>query len=120
MENLYLEKEIPYIFRHIKHDKLKICFDTGHQHFLTPKLPMLTKYLGHIAVLHLHDNHGSQDEHLICGKGTIDWPKIAAGLKALPTIVLSAEVKNYADIPQQVIAETYAGLEMIENLIMKN
>lgn len=120
VENLYLEKEIPYIFRHIKHDKLKICFDTGHQHFLTPKLPMLTKYLGHIAVLHLHDNHGSQDEHLICGKGTIDWPKIAAGLKASPTIVLSAEVKNSVDIPQQVIAETYAGLEMIENLIMKN
>ncbi len=119
VENLYLDKEIPYIFRHIKHDKLRICFDTGHQHFLTPKLPMLTKYSNYVEVLHLHDNHGVNDEHLICGKGTIDWGKIALGLKNLPDIVLSAEVKNKDESEpiQEFLADTYTGLEMIENLI---
>ena len=121
VENLCLEKEIPYIFRHIKHDKLKICFDTGHQHFLTPKLPILTKYMKYVTALHLHDNHGSQDEHLICGQGTIDWLKIVAGLKTLPEIVLSAEVKNRSAVPMQsFLSDTYDSLAMIEKLMIKD
>jgi sugar phosphate isomerase/epimerase len=39
----------------------------------------------------VHDNHGTKDEHLWPGGGTIDWKSTATALKALaapPTRVL--------------------------------
>jgi sugar phosphate isomerase/epimerase len=38
-----------------------------------------------IATVHVHDNHGTKDEHLWPGDGTIDWPATAEALKALAT-----------------------------------
>lgn len=31
--------------------------------------------------LHLHDNHGDQDEHLPCGKGAVDWGWVRGALE---------------------------------------
>lgn len=115
IENLYSETEIPYIFERIKHDKLKICFDVGHKNFLTPNFQLMENFHKHVAVLHLHDNHGKADEHLICGKGSIDWKKFAGQLKLVPNIVLSAEVKQKnADI--NYLRDVYESLSMIDSL----
>ena len=118
VENLCSETEIPYIFEHIKHDKLKICFDSGHQNFITPNLDVLGKFGEFVTVLHLHDNHGSSDEHSVCGQGTIDWSVVAQGLKKLPNIVLSAEVKYNGEIANQTyLSSVLNGLCMVEKLI---
>src|SRR5216683_1879564 len=37
-----------------------------------------------IAQLHLHDNHGTKDEHLWPGSGSIDWTNIAKQVATLP------------------------------------
>ncbi len=52
-----------------------VCWDTGHAHF-NQLPPSEMKVLGHrLVTLHVHDNHGTYDEHQIpCfGYGTYDW-----------------------------------------------
>ena len=54
------------------------CLDPGHT-FAFGDAPLKTwvnalgKYLGQI---HLHDNHGEEDEHLALGKGSIDFQPV--------------------------------------------
>lgn len=117
IENLYSETEIPYIFKNIKHKKLKICFDVGHKNFLTPNFEVLKNYHEYVEVLHLHDNNGHSDEHLICGKGSINWGQFANELKLIPNIVLSSEAKCKDSNCDDFIREVYNGLVMIEKYI---
>ena len=65
---------------------LGICVDVGHAHMSRdagrdPVSNYLERYAGQLVHLHLHDNHGQSDEHLVPGEGTIDWPR------ALRTVV---------------------------------
>lgn len=58
--------------------ELKICIDTGHAHKegLRVKNPIrayLEKFKERIVHFHIDDNHGESDEHLIPGKGNINW-----------------------------------------------
>ncbi len=117
IENLYSETEIPYIFENLHHKRLKICYDVGHRNFLTPNFDIIKNYHAHIQVLHLHDNHGISDEHLICGYGNINWTIFAKDLKLLPNIVLSTEVKNN-NCGEEFLKDVYNSLAMIENLII--
>lgn len=60
---------------------LGICIDTGHAHMShdagrEPVLNYLERYAGQLTHIHLHDNHGESDEHLVPGDGTIDWPRV--------------------------------------------
>ena len=71
------------LIQEIGHNKLGICLDIGH-------LTIFTKYplkewldvLGpYIEELHLHDNHGVFDEHLVMGRGTIDFDPLFQYIK---------------------------------------
>ena len=58
-----------------------ICFDTGHTHeagsFWVPPVEDCMRILGKdITLLHLHDNSGHWDDHLLPGMGTIKWPRV--------------------------------------------
>lgn len=118
VENLLSTTEIPYIFEHLKHPRLKICFDSGHQLFATPDFEILEQFPNDVTVLHLHDNHGASDEHLPCGQGVNDWVKVARGLKAMPEVVLTAEVKSGQEqIDINYLKSVYNGLCMLEKLI---
>ena len=46
-----------------------ICYDTGHGH-----LQKIKDGFEHIHAMHVHDNHGKDDEHLWPFEGTINWP----------------------------------------------
>ena len=71
------------------------CFDAGHWH-LFGKQPM-AQWLDAIGPrlfhLHLHDNHGSADEHLPVGAGNIDFSPLQRHLakqSSLPSMTLEA------------------------------
>ena len=49
------------------------CFDTGHANCFGFRPDVLRECAVPPASLHLQDNHGTSDEHLIPGEGTIDW-----------------------------------------------
>jgi sugar phosphate isomerase/epimerase len=50
-----------------------ICLDVGHAHIVGDVMDAIETCSGHILTTHLHDNNGKRDDHLVPGKGTIDW-----------------------------------------------
>ena len=78
-----------------------ICVDTGHTHeaesFWVPPPEEMIKILGKdISLLHLHDNSGHWDDHLLPGLGNIRWPAVFDRWKRLAIleyIILSLRKK---------------------------
>ena len=67
----------------LNRDNLKICLDTGHAAiFEGSDLTRVIKSIGdRLEAVHIHDNMGREDEHLIPGDGIIDWDAFARALK---------------------------------------
>lgn len=92
LENMPLTKfsissptEILKFVRAVDDENFKICLDTGHAHphrDTTPAKAVLE--LGkQIKVLHVHDNRGDGDLHLLPYFGEIDWPAFGKALKEI-------------------------------------
>jgi len=85
LENVYEKdpKDIQVILDGLKSLNVGFCLDCGHLFaFGNSDLKGWLESLGsYIAQLHLHDNHGSQDEHLAMGMGTIDFKLLFNHLK---------------------------------------
>ena len=102
-------------FRRYPSRHLGACFDVGHANIMehgmdhpecsAPKsyiqygVPVqweknvLDRLLPHIINCHLHDNNGFRDQHLLPGKGTIDWGKLVPKLLSAPRLMcLQSEV----------------------------
>jgi len=67
---------------------LGICIDIGHAHQSVdagrhPVTNYLERYSGQLCHLHLHDNHGKDDDHMSPGQGTVDWPEVRRVLEAI-------------------------------------
>jgi sugar phosphate isomerase/epimerase len=60
-----------------------ICFDVGHSHLQAKPASEIRDGGPWIVSMHVHDNHGTQDEHLLPFDGKVDWPGV---LEALDTI----------------------------------
>jgi sugar phosphate isomerase/epimerase len=52
---------------------LKVCFDTGHAHMMGGVQAAFRTLQERIVAVHVHDNHGEKDEHLLPFEGDIDW-----------------------------------------------
>ena len=66
-------------------DNLKICLDTGHAAiFYGSDVAAAVRRIGdRLEAVHIHDNMGKEDEHLIPGNGVIDWDGLCAALKEI-------------------------------------
>ena len=67
---------------------LGICIDIGHANLSEdagrhPVTNYLERYAGQLIHLHLHDNQGTSDDHLLPGEGTVDWPYVLEVLERL-------------------------------------
>ncbi len=74
--------------------RLRICLDTGHLvvNNVQPS-EALKRHRDKIAVVHVSDNNGVEDEHNPPGTGVVDWVAVKQELKSLDTAVLVMEVK---------------------------
>jgi sugar phosphate isomerase/epimerase len=52
---------------------LGICVDVGHAKLMGDVVDAIEACSGHVITTHLHDNRGRTDDHLVPGKGVIDW-----------------------------------------------
>ena len=52
---------------------LGICMDVGHARMMGDVVDAIETCSGHVITTHLHDNRGRSDDHLVPGKGVIDW-----------------------------------------------
>jgi sugar phosphate isomerase/epimerase len=53
---------------------ISICLDFGHAHMEGDLVDAIEVVSGHLATIHMHDNGGRADDHLVPFEGTIDWP----------------------------------------------
>jgi sugar phosphate isomerase/epimerase len=53
--------------------QLGICMDVGHARMMGDVVDAIEACSGHLVTTHLHDNRGRTDDHLVPGKGVIDW-----------------------------------------------
>ena len=84
-------------------DNVGVCLDLGHAH-ITEGIVEAVSVLGNrIVSLHVHDNHGTKDEHLWPGEGMIDWPAAATALNGLPQ--RPAAVLEIAAVPGEAPAD---------------
>lgn len=69
----------------IQHTRLevKVCFDTGHAHLTGGVAAAFEKLAPYTATLHLNDNQGEKDDHLLPFEGGIDWATAARSFSAL-------------------------------------
>jgi sugar phosphate isomerase/epimerase len=51
-----------------------ICLDFGHAHMDGDLVDGIETVSEHLIAIHLHDNHGRTDDHLVPFDGSIDWP----------------------------------------------
>jgi sugar phosphate isomerase/epimerase len=60
-----------------------VCLDTGHAHLGRYTSAFIELAGPRLAHVHVHDNHGTYDDHLIPGRGAIDWCGVFDALRAV-------------------------------------
>ena len=62
---------------------LGICMDVGHARLMGDVVDAIETCSGHLITTHLHDNRGRNDDHLVPGKGVIDWEATLLALQKI-------------------------------------
>jgi len=75
-------KHIADFAKKINSDNFKVCLDTGHCLVCGESPADAVRYIGKdlLSALHVHDNNGKADKHLIPGEGIADWNAFADAL----------------------------------------
>lgn len=67
-------------------DNIGYIIDTGHAFLNNWDIPeLIQRTKSRLLALHLHDNNGTCDEHLVIGQGIIDWEPVYESLRATAT-----------------------------------
>ena len=96
-ENVRKGEHIQYILDHYNSPYVGLCYDSGHEYLWTPDIDWLNVYRQRVFAIHLHDNHGEGDSHLIPFDGEIDWIKKAkqiAQSSYVGTITIESELHS--------------------------
>lgn len=65
----------------LNRENLKVCLDTGHAAIFDADVAGAVRYVGdRLCAVHIHDNMGDTDSHLIPGDGVIDWDAFSHAL----------------------------------------
>ncbi|HEX9975614.1 MAG TPA: sugar phosphate isomerase/epimerase [Dehalococcoidales bacterium] len=77
LENTKRNDYLDFVFSNIQSPNLGFCYDSGHD-FISGQLQgkLLEKWGSLLVATHLSDNFGIDDDHLLPGKGTIDWQAV--------------------------------------------
>ena len=80
-ENTKIKGYLEYVLDNIKNDNVGLCYDSGHCHAHFKDDFDFNKFKNRIFAIHLHDNDGTKDQHLLPFDGTIDWDYVINELK---------------------------------------
>jgi sugar phosphate isomerase/epimerase len=69
-------EELIDIIKEVKARNVGVTFDVGHANTTGDPAEFATKVAPYVVNIHLHDNDGSLDQHLIIGEGSIDFLRI--------------------------------------------
>jgi sugar phosphate isomerase/epimerase len=74
-------EELIDIIKEIKAKNIGVTFDVGHANTVGDPAEFATKIAPYVVNIHLHDNDGSTDQHLVIGEGKIDFLRILSIFK---------------------------------------
>ncbi|MCL1830829.1 MAG: sugar phosphate isomerase/epimerase [Oscillospiraceae bacterium] len=115
-ENLLHLEHLDIIFSRFSSEFVGFCYDSGHENLMHLPEDCLSKYGHRLFALHINDNCGDDDSHMLPFDGTIDWQYTMKKLKAAkPQKFFTLEVdwnRDYrrCSIYQRLTAEEYLGL----------
>jgi len=111
LENVYETEPalIRRLFARLTAANIRLCLDVGHlQAFGGGNFAVWLQELGGlVGQLHLHDNHGAEDEHLALGQGIVPLPQVLsyfAPCQPLPVITLEPHKENSLEPSLQYLA----------------
>lgn len=123
LENLRRLDYLDYVFGMVQSDALAFCYDSGHD-LLYASAPylMIDMYGSKLKAVHLHDNEGVFDEHLIPGQGRVEWPLVKAKLDKYYAGPYMLECQNWGkDLgrtsPAEYLAQAYNAAQMLLNVV---
>ncbi len=73
------------VVKAVNSPNLKVCLDTGHSSAIgfSPAEAVVELGKEYLAVLHVHDNNGRQDEHKMPYTGATDWDAFSDALQRI-------------------------------------
>jgi sugar phosphate isomerase/epimerase len=80
-ENLNYLQHVDYIFSTFDSDYVGFCYDSGHENFYHKNANCLLKYGHKLSAIHIDDNFGDNDTHLLPFDGNVDWSKFKTEIK---------------------------------------
>ena len=103
---------------------LGFCFDNGHDNARVSKeaeCDMLSRFGNRLMALHLHDNNGVDDQHLLPFDGTTDWAAIMkkigeTGYTGAVSLELSIQ-KHENLTPEKFLAIAFERVNKLERLM---
>jgi len=126
LENLKTTSDLDYVLGQIDSPRLGFCLDSGHLNCHCPGENILERFGTRLKALHLHDNDGVNDRHLLPFDGTIDWDTLMKEIAATgyngPTALEVVRDRGYSDMPVEEFlrqaferATCLAGIEKGQN-----
>ena len=118
--NHYLE----FVFSNIRSTKLGFCYDSSHD-FIAKEFRRraLEKWGSLLVTTHLSDNNGIKDDHLLPGRGTIDWHSV---MKSFPksykgTLMLEVDgpEANKGFTPKEFLSTAYQKACQLSKMLEK-
>lgn len=93
-----------------------ICFDSSHANLAENPQEVLRKFTKKLFTVHISDNHGQYDEHLIPGEGKINFIEIVKILKEIPyegVFILEVLGDIQGKDPYKLLRSIYSSAEKI-------
>jgi sugar phosphate isomerase/epimerase len=113
LENLRRLDYLDYAFESLPSDKLMFCFDSGHANCMTKNVDSFpwSRYASKLCYLHLNDNSGIGDPHLIPFEGGINWEQLIRRIFSINrSLLLQLEVRSSSETRKQHTERQYLEL----------
>jgi len=81
-ENMRIAGYTRYVLDNYNLPCVGLCYDSGHENYWNRDVDWLKLYGNRVFAVHLHDNKGDADSHMVPFDGGIDWVKKAEALAA--------------------------------------
>lgn len=102
-ENTKVKGYVECVLEHIQDKHVGFCFDSGHYHAHFKDALDFKQFKDRIFAVHLHDNHGEKDEHLLPFDGNLDWEAVLRHLAECgydgPIVLELCYRRDYLNMP---------------------
>jgi sugar phosphate isomerase/epimerase len=126
LENLFRQNSI-VLFDHMltqfQQKNIGVCYDSSHAQIAGDLFSPLERYGERIIAVHISDNRGQTDDHVLPYEGIIDWNAFArnfARINYTGTFLLEVDMQNSSlKEPKVFLDEAYKRAKKITSLLKK-